>query len=142
MDTTVFHPSLIHFPIAFLLAAFVLDFISLTYNRMPCLGTAAFYLLILGLLGGAVALITGYFFTSEMDGEAGLARDRHELFAIITVIVVIITAIFRTFIFIKKKDDQKNLRWAAQGLLFASAVLVSITGFLGGGIVWNYLIGI
>lgn len=141
MQTVLLHPQLIHFPIVLILVGFAADLASLVFPKIPCLSKTGFYLEILGLIGVFFAFGSGYFFTTEMEGAAGLARERHELFALITMITMTIATAFRIFIVVKNVEEG-NFRYVSLFLFFLATVFVSYTGFLGGGLVWDYLIGI
>ena len=134
------HPMVVHFPIALIIVGFVADIASLLFKKEKCLSTMGFYLEVLGLLAVLVAFGTGYFFTSPMDGEAGAMRDRHEFFAFFTLGSIIIAAAFRIWLVYLKKEET-NLKYVALGLFFFPFVFVSITGYLGGILVMEYLIG-
>ena len=54
-------------------------------------------------------------FTSEMSGEAGLVRETHEMFAWITLGLLVVTSALRIFLKIKKMDES-GLKWFVLGL--------------------------
>jgi uncharacterized membrane protein len=134
------HPMVVHFPIALIMVAFLADFLGLFIKKEKCLSVMGFYLLILGTLAAIVAWSTGYFFTSEMDGEPGKARELHELFATLTLISVIITLVFR-FVIFRFKLINIRFKYGYMLLFFCAFILVSITGYLGGDLVMTYLLG-
>jgi uncharacterized membrane protein len=140
-NTAHIHPMVVHFPIALIIVGFVADLASLIFKKEKCLSTMGFYLEVLGVLAAIVAFGTGYFFTSPMDGEAGAMRDRHEFFAIFTLVSIIIAAGFRILLVYMKKEET-NLKFVAMGMFFLSFIFVSITGYLGGILVLEYLLGI
>jgi uncharacterized membrane protein len=140
-DTAHFHPMIVHFPIALIIVGFLADLFSLIIKREKCLSTMGFYLEILGTLAAIAAFSTGYFFTSPMDGEPGLMRDRHETFALLTLISILLAVAFRIYIVVKKKEES-GLKFIALAFFFLAFIFVSITGFLGGILVMEYMIGI
>ena len=140
-DTNHLHPMLVHFPIALIVVGFIADISSLFYKKELCLSKAGFYLMILGTLGAIVAFLTGEFFTYDLSGEAGNMEETHELFALITIIFMLLASTYRIYLIVKKKD-QTNLKWIAFSLYCAGAIAVSITGFFGGTLVYKFLIGI
>ena len=140
-NSTHFHPMLVHFPIALLTAGFLFDLFSMFLKKEPCLSKAGFWLEILGMAGALFAFGTGYFFTSPMEGDSGIMRDKHELFATLALISVIIAVLCRIAAIYLKKDSLM-VRYALLGLFFFSVVLISITGFLGGSLVMDYMIGL
>jgi uncharacterized membrane protein len=141
MDTTIFHPSLVHFPIALLAAGFAADLGGLFTKKELCLSRAGFFLIILGFLGVLAAFSTGFFLTGELEGDAGQARETHETFAIMTLCAVTITLAYRTWLLVKKREDSR-LKFISLALTLITVGLVLTTGYLGGRIVWNFMIGI
>lgn len=141
IDTSHLHPMLVHFPIALITVGFLADFMSLIFKKEQCLSKVGLYLMILGTLGAIAAILTGEFFTKELAGEAGKVQETHELFASITMYTMIIASFVRIFLAIKKREAS-NLKWVAFSLYAVGAICVSITGFLGGTMVYKFLIGI
>lgn len=132
------HPMLVHFPIALVFFGFIADLASLYFKKEACLSKLGFYLLIVGTLSALAALLTGVFFTSEMTGSAGEIQETHELFAWITVGLLIATSILRIFLMIKDKE-RTNFKWVAFVLYGLAAISVSVTGFYGGTLVYNFM---
>ncbi len=139
ITTAHLHPMMIHFPIVLIIVGFFAEIASLFFNKKePCLSVTGFYLLILGALAALTAWLTGNFFTSEMSGSAGEIKEVHELFATLTLVTVIITAVFGIVIKIIKKE-KTILKWILFGLYCLATVFVTITGFYGGTLVYNYM---
>ena len=138
ISTSHLHPMLVHFPIALLIFGFIADAIAFFFKKEVCLSKLGFYLLLIGTLTALTALLTGALFTSEMSGTAGEVKETHELFAWITVGTAIVTSAFRIFIKIKNLEAT-NLKWVALILYAIIAFSVSITGFYGGTLVYNYM---
>src|ERR1035438_10099806 len=88
ISPTHLHPMVVHFPVALIIVGFAADFFALFLKKETWLEKAGFWLMLLGCLAAIVAFCTGYFFTSEMDGDPGIVRHRHELFAIFTLISI------------------------------------------------------
>jgi uncharacterized membrane protein len=141
IDSSHFHPMAVHFPIALIMVGFVIDLISLSRKHDPCLPKVGYYLMILGMAGALAAWGTGYYFTAPMAGEAGLARDNHELFATLTLVTIILATLFRILITYLKKETT-YLRWIVLGMFFLAFLLVIYTGFLGGRLVREFMMGI
>lgn len=140
-STSHLHPMLVHFPIALVMFGFLAELAFLFFKKEVALGKMGYYLLIIGTLAALAAWLTGNFFTSPMDGAAGKMKETHELFATITLILLLVTSILRTTFYILKNESSilKTLSF----LLYAlAAVSVSITGYLGGSLVYNYMIGL
>ncbi len=138
ISLTHLHPMLVHFPIALIVLGFVADFAALIFKQETCLSKTGFYLLIAGTLSTLSAILTGLFFTSEMSGSAETIQETHELFAWVTISLLVITSILRLILVIKKSDNS-NLKWFAFVLYALAAISVSITGYYGGTLVYNYM---
>jgi uncharacterized membrane protein len=132
------HPMLVHFPIALIAFGFLGNVASLFFKKEPCLSKLGYYLLIAGTLSAIIAWLTGTLFTSEMSGSAGEIKETHELFALISLITLIITSVISIILKTKNKEDSR-LKWLAFVLYGIAMISVSITGFYGGTLVYNYM---
>jgi len=137
-DTSHLHPMLVHFPIALVVFGFLADLASLIFKKEICLSKAGFYLLIAGTLAGIATWMSGLIFTEEMSGAAGTIRDTHELFAWITIGLLLLASISRILILVKKIKSPK-LQLASFVLYGLACITVMITGFYGGTLVYNYM---
>jgi uncharacterized membrane protein len=136
------HPLIVHFPVALIITGFFLDVISLFFNKKePCLSKAGFYLMILGTLAAVAGYLTGEFFTSEMSGAAGELKERHEVFAKVTMFVMIAASILRIILVLIKRENT-GLKWLVFALFFIATISVGYTGFLGGSLVYDFMVGI
>jgi len=135
--TSHLHPMLVHFPIALVTIGFVADFVYVFIKKEECFSKMGFYLLITGTLAALVTLLSGVLFTSEMAGAAGGVRETHELFAWITVILLIVTLALRTMVV--RKTENSLFKWLIFTMYGLAALSVSITGFFGGTLVYNYM---
>jgi uncharacterized membrane protein len=97
-----------------------------------------YYLLIIGTIAACATWLSGNLFTSEMEGAAGQVREIHENMATITLVLLILTSFLRTYILIKKNENQ-SLKWLAFILYATVALTVSATGYFGGSLVYNYM---
>ena len=140
-STSHLHPMLVHFPIALVIFGFLAELAFLFFKKEISLSKTGYYLLIAGTLAAVVAWLTGQFFTSEMDGASGKIKDLHELFATTTLILLLLTSVFRTTLLILKNENSK-LKIIAFILYGLAAISVSITGYIGGSLVYNYMFGI
>lgn len=136
--TSHLHPMLVHFPIALIVIGFVADLVSAFVKKEKCFSKMGFYLLLSGTLAALVTLLSGVLFTTEMTGTAGEVLEMHETFAWITVIILIIAAILRTLLLIKKIENSLS-QWLIFALYGLAALSVSITGYFGGTLVYNYM---
>ncbi len=137
-DTSHLHPMLVHFPIALIAFGFLAELASLIIKKEVCLPKVSFYLLIFGTLGAILAWSTGTLFTADMSGTAGTVKDTHALFATITLGLLIIASVLRTIMFLNKSGNRK-IKWISFAFYTLAAISVSITGFLGGTLVYNYM---
>lgn len=128
---------LIHFPIALVAIGFLAECISLIAKRELSLSKMSFYLLIAGTFFALFTWLSGVLFTSEMSGAAGEIKDTHELFAGLTLGLLLLTSVLRIIL----------IRHAANKLVFRlsfityalAAICVAVTGFYGGTLVYNYM---
>ena len=142
IDLTHFHPMIVHFPVALIMIGFLADVFSLFFNKKePCLSKLGFYLMILGTLGACAAYFTGEFFTRELTGEAGALKERHEIFAKITMFVMLAASLVRIYMVWKKKSNS-GLKWLVFFLYLIATCTVGFTGLLGGTLVYNHMIGL
>jgi uncharacterized membrane protein len=136
--TSHLHPMLVHFPIALVAVGFLAELTSVFIKKEICLTKVGFYLLIFGTLSALVAWLTGMFFTSDMSGSAGEIRETHELFAWITLGLLLVTSVLR-IILQTRKTANNTLKWLSFALYALAAISVSVTGFFGGNLVYNYM---
>jgi uncharacterized membrane protein len=142
-DTSHFHPMIVHFPIAIIIIGFLFDLFSLFITREKCLSKMGLYLEVLGMFAAIAAFGTGYylFLTSPMDGAAGVLEHQHKLFATLTLISIILATFYRLLIVYQKKEET-YLKYVAMSLFLCAFVFVQITGYLGGNLVYNYMVGV
>lgn len=134
-----FHPMIVHFPVALLVVGFLADVLSLFFSKKEsCLSKIGFYLMLLGALGTIAGYFTGEFFTEELTGAAGELKEKHEVFAKLTMFVMIFASALRIFIMVKHNKNAW-LKWLVFVLFLSGVILVGITGFLGGTLVLEYL---
>ena len=138
MSTSHFHPMLVHFPIALIVFGFMFYLGSLIFKKEAALIKTATYLLVVGTLTAITALLSGILFTSDLSGAAGEAQETHEMFAWITVGILTTTSVLRLFVINKNKSNStlKLVEFVLYGL---AAISVSITGFFGGTLVYNFM---
>ncbi len=133
-----FHPMVVHFPIALIIVGFFCDLFSLFIKKEPCLSKIGYYLEILGMLGAIVAWGTGYFLTGPLEGDAGLLKDRHEFFATLTLITIVVATIAR-IILVYIGTENTKYKYIPLFLFFLAFIFVSYTGFLGGILAMDFL---
>lgn len=138
ISTAHIHPILVHFPIALILLGFLADILSIYLKKENSLDKTSFYLLITGTIGAFFAWLSGNLFAAHVSGAAHDIKETHETFAMITLILLLITGIIR--IYIIKKNEIKWLKKISFITYVLSAISVAITGYLGGILVYNYMI--
>jgi uncharacterized membrane protein len=138
ISSSHFHPMLVHFPIALVTFGFIAELAFLIFKNDIWLLKSGFYLLIIGTIATLFSLLTGVFFTTKMAGAAGEIKEIHELLAWITLSLLIGTSFLQIYISNQNKKNA-NLKWLAFGLYGMAAISVSLTGFYGGTLVYNYM---
>jgi uncharacterized membrane protein len=141
-NTAHLHPMIVHFPIALITAGFLADVVFLFFKDEKCLSKTGFYLMVLGAIAALAAWSTGQLFTSEpAQGEIVKIFQKHETGAMITMIIMILGAAVRVYLVIKKKEET-SLKWLVFGFYFLGFAAVTFTGFMGGTMVYNYMMAI
>lgn len=141
-NTSHLHPMIVHFPIALITIGFIADLASLFFKREKCLSKTGFYLMIAGTLAAIAAWSTGQLFTNEpAQGEIVRVFESHETGAMITMILMIIGSAFRMWLIIYKKEET-SMKWIAFGFYLLGFAAVTYTGFMGGTMVYNYMMSI
>jgi uncharacterized membrane protein len=141
-NTAHFHPMIVHFPVALILVGFLADVVFLFFKKEKCLSKTGLYLMVLGTLGAGAAFLSGHVFTTEpTDGAMVNIFEQHETLALVTLLIMAIGTIIRIFVQVYKKE-QPFFQWLVFGLYFMGAISVGITGFLGGTMVMDYMMGL
>jgi len=135
---THLHPMIVHFPIALVTIGFLAELLSVFIKKETFLPKFSFTLLIVGTLTAIAAVLAGVFFTNEISGEAGAVRGTHALFAFITLVLLVVTSILKSLPYINGIVSNSTKIMAFIFYLLA-VISVSITGFLGGSLVYNYM---
>jgi uncharacterized membrane protein len=129
-----FHPLVIHFPIAMLLAAALAEFIGL-FSSSAFWKTSGRYSAILGALGAAVAAPLGWAtaaFSSFPTME--WVEELHRWLGTSTAVLAIVAVICGE---LARRRQSAGLRKAYLVLLFLAAVVVGVTGHFGASLVYG-----
>jgi len=141
-NTDHLHPMIVHFPIALITVGFLAEVVSLFFKSEKCLSKTGFYLMILGALAAIAAWSTGQLFTNEpSQGAVVKVFEKHETGALITMLLMILGSAFRIFLVVQKKEET-SLKWIAFGLYFLAFAAVTFTGFMGGIMVYNFMMSL
>lgn len=98
--------------------------------------------MVIGALAALVAWSTGQLFTDEpSQGAIVNVFEKHENGALITMLIMIAGAALRIFL-VAKKREETNLKWAVFGLYLLGFIAVTFTGYMGGTMVYNFILGI
>jgi len=125
------HPILVHFPIALLMAAALVEFVGIWRRRF--FAEPVRWMLVLGVLGGCASLATGWV-NAEVEGFANATVFAHRWLAVSTnglALLALLTAA------IALRTGNRGLQTIARLLLFAAALLVGVTGHTGGILVYG-----
>lgn len=138
-DTSHIHPMLVHFPIALALLGVVLESLSMYKPdkfHYPC----GEILLYFATASAILAATSGGLFTPDFTiSQLAQAKDIHSTFAGITVtLLCIASACYVSRYFFKKYSH--SIRKAGLVFYLLAAITVSVTGFLGGVLVYNDLL--
>jgi len=141
-STAHLHPMIVHFPIAIIIVGFVAEAASLFFRNEKCLSKTGLYLLVLGALSAIAAWGSGQLFTTEPTQGAILeVFEKHETGAFITMLLMLAAAAFRIYILYAKKEET-SLKWVAFSLYLLGVLAVSYTGFMGGTMVFNFMMAL
>jgi uncharacterized membrane protein len=133
---------IVHFPIALITVGFLADIVFLFFREEKCLSKTGFYLMILGTVAAAAAWLTGQLFTNEpQQGAIVSVFSKHERAALITLVIMMAGSALRIWAVIRKKEDS-GLKWAVFGLYLLGFAAVTFTGFMGGTMVYNYMMSL
>lgn len=143
MLTKFIHPAIVHFPIALIITGFLFASLSLfckgkcqaaEQGTKPCVLKCAFWILSLGALSALAAILTGFVFTTAMEGVAGTMRATHAAFAMSATGVSLCAAVVYGVVLYTKR--MANLQLVGYTLYAVAVVLIAITGHLGGKMVF------
>lgn len=135
----ILHPMTVHFPIALILTSAFLTTIYILRMRTPRVNRTIRLLTVLSAVSAWAAVVTGGF-TPDYTGEINTVEGIHHIFAIITSIVITISASLYLFEGMNITKKSYLPAWFAFSFLILAVITVSITGYFGGYIVYNLLI--
>jgi uncharacterized membrane protein len=140
INTDHLHPMIVHFPIALIVFGFIAEVVSLFFRTEKCLSRTGFYLMLTGTLAAIAAWSTGQLFANAPgQGDVVTIFEIHETGGLITMIVMIVCSIFRSWLVMKKKEESA-LKWISFGFYFAGCTAVLVTGYMGGIMVYDFML--
>jgi uncharacterized membrane protein len=141
-NTDHLHPIIVHFPIALITIGFFAEVAALFIRKEKCLSRTGFYLMILGSLTAIAGWASGQLFTEHpAEGEILKVFQSHETGALVTMILIVAGTLFRIWLIVKKKEETQ-MKWIAFGFYLLAFVAVTFTGYMGGTMVYNFMIGL
>ncbi len=133
------HPLVVHFPIALLLSALLLDGLALALKR-PHLHRVALWNLALGTLGAGAAVLTGL--QAEDVGkhsfEIWQVMQLHKRLGITTLILGIMVTSWRLW---KRDRLSRRARTLTLAAMLAMASTLGVGAYLGGRMVYEFGVG-
>ena len=136
------HPMIVHFPIALIITGYLAEVVFLFFKNEKCLSKTGLYLLILGTLAALAAWSTGHLFTSEpTQGAIMSVFGKHKTGGLITLLLMAACCIFRLYLVLYKKEETM-LKWIAFGIYTLGFLAVAFTGYLGGIMVYDYMMAL
>lgn len=134
------HPMVVHFPIALLITSVAFDFLAMRW-RHKSFQDAGFYTLIAGLLGAAVAVLTGAM-AEEVAEDKGIPEsvlEIHEALGYATLLFFIGLLALRLLMRWKLIKEIPAL-YLAMGV--AGIMILSAAGYFGGSLVYDFGAGV
>ncbi|MEG0498689.1 MAG: DUF2231 domain-containing protein [Alistipes sp.] len=135
MNLLHLHPMLVHFPIALALVALVFD-LAAYYFKQDWLNKAAVTLTVFATMGACAALFSGAFLTKPVAGLAATLKDQHVMYALVASLFLALSTLTGLFTLLKFKN-QGLLRYIFTACLLVAALFISLTGMVGGSIVYD-----
>ncbi len=133
------HPLIVHFPIALILTALVLDLLAVSLNK-PHLHRIALWNLSLGTLGAGVAVLTGLQAAevAKHSFEIWQVMEWHERLGITTLILGLMVVAWRWW---KRDQFSRRARLLVLAVMMVMASTLGLGGYLGGRMVYEFGVG-
>jgi len=125
----LYHPLVVHFPVALWVTSFLFD-VLFAWRKQSFFGLAARYLIGLGLLGAGIAIIAGFvdYIPLVAQGVGQAFIDRHGVHSLLAYVT---TALYAAA-FLARWRWRRLPLGLSLGAALIGAVLISVTGYLGG----------
>jgi len=140
-ETSHLHPMLVHFPIALTMVGVVLELFRFFFPMKLSKPLCGELLLYFATISAVFAWLTGLLFTSSFSGTSLEVRNTHQLLAILSTALLVIASLFYL---LDRFGKRKRKIFLTVGLAFyvLSALLIAATGYVGGDLVYTYMIGL
>ncbi len=131
------HPVLVHLPVGLWSASIMFD-VAYLFSRNPDLASASYYSIFIGLLGAFFAVIAGFaeFANIKPGTEAKRKTMTHMILNLIVTVFFIVSYLMR-----KEMLAQGTIPTASIVISAIAFVLLSISGYIGGDLAYNYGLG-
>lgn len=124
----LFHPLVVHFPVALWLTSFLFDLLHARTKARFFL-TASTYLIGLGLIGATVSIVTGFvdYIPLVAEGVGQAFVDQHRVHS---VLAYASTLVYLGIFLVRWRRPMSGTVYL--GSAFLGAALIAITGYFGG----------
>ena len=129
-----FHPIMITVPIGAWVASLIFDLISKGSDRPETFAEGAFWLLVIGIVGAALAAIFGVMDLMAIPSRTKAASTALTHMALNTVVVVI----FGIGALIRESEGRDSVSNVALGLSILGLLVLGVSGWLGGKLSYRY----
>jgi mono/diheme cytochrome c family protein/uncharacterized membrane protein len=128
-----FHPPAVHFPIALLTAAAMAEILRIATGK-PNFDAISRYCVWFGTLTAVVAGVLGWFMAGFRLTDASWVMMTHRWLGTCTVVCAGLVLVLSE---LSRRPDRRRTRMCSRVALLVVAVLVSVTGFFGGAVVFG-----
>ncbi len=143
------HVMVVHFPIAFIAFAPLLDLACLVFRDRVWLDRAAAAMYLLGTLGAGAAYLLGEKAAEAVQSMTPAAESvlaDHEAQAVITLVVLAVATLIRLIVTWLGRDDRRIkvgiFRLLALPAVLAALAMLALTADLGGRLVYHHGVGV
>lgn len=134
------HPMFVHFPIALGMLGYLFYCIYFFFKReSKCYEFFSFFTLLFASVAALCTVYTGSYFTFDLTGEAGQLKNIHSNYASAATTCFCIGSGIQILSYLVKKN-LNQYRWIVFSVYTAAFILIMITGFYGGSIVYDHLL--
>lgn len=138
------HPLVVHFPIAWWIAAVVVDLAALAFPRARWADTVATVLYPAGSVSAVAAYLTGRqaSTTALIPGMAYPLVHQHSNWALATSVTFAVVALVRIWASVRQPQPPRAIRAALVGAALVALALLFQTGERGGRLVFEHGVGV